>query len=88
LPHLEAEHRHAAAHGLRAHRLVALAHELLAVRADLQLDGAPLKKWAYLSNDVTVFGKVPGLTLQRFVFNDRRPWQRGSYRSSTISGRV
>ena len=30
LPHIEAEHRHASAHGLRAHGLVAAAHELLA----------------------------------------------------------
>jgi hypothetical protein len=52
---MEAEHRHAAAHGLRAHRLVALAHELLAVRAGLPLDGEPLKKRAYPRNELAVF---------------------------------
>jgi hypothetical protein len=41
LPHIEAEHRHAAAHGLRAHGLVAAAWELLAVCVGVALDRAP-----------------------------------------------
>jgi hypothetical protein len=32
-----------------------MAHELLAVRVGLLLDGAPLKKRAYLRNDLPVF---------------------------------
>jgi len=43
LPHIEAEHRHAAAHGLRAHGLVAAAWELLAVCVGVALDRTPLE---------------------------------------------
>jgi hypothetical protein len=51
---LEAEHRNAAAHGLREHRLVSRL-KLLAVRAGLPLDGAPRKKWANPRNELAVF---------------------------------
>src|SRR6266478_5515 len=43
LPDIEAEHRHAAAHGLRAHGLVAAAWELLAVCVGVALDRTPLE---------------------------------------------
>jgi heme-degrading monooxygenase HmoA len=43
LPHIEAEHRHASAHGLRAHGLVAAAHELLAACVTA-LDGEAPKR--------------------------------------------
>jgi hypothetical protein len=46
LPHIEAEHRHAAADGLRAHGLVAPAWELLALCVGVALDGAPLQERA------------------------------------------
>src|SRR5258706_11245486 len=54
LPHIEAEHRHAAAHGLRAHGLVAAAWELLAVCVGVPLDCAPLEERAHARNDVPV----------------------------------
>src|SRR5260370_7908612 len=46
LPHIEAEHRHAAAHGLCAHGLVAPAWELLAVCVSVTLDCPPLEERA------------------------------------------
>ena len=52
LPHIKAEHRHAAAHRLRPHCLVAAAHELLPASVGLTLDGAPLKKRAHPRNDL------------------------------------
>ena len=52
LPYIKAEHRHAAAHRLRPHRLVAPAHELLPAGAGLPLDGAPLKKRPHPRNDL------------------------------------
>src|SRR5258708_18699421 len=54
LPHVEAEHRHAAAHGLRAHGLVATAHELLADCVGVTLDCAALEKRAHAGNDLPV----------------------------------
>jgi len=54
LPDIEAEHRHAAAHGLRAHGLVAAAWELLAVCVGVPLDCAPLEERAHARNDVPV----------------------------------
>ena len=43
LAHVEAEHRHAPAHRLRPHRLVAAAHELLTAGIGLPLLGPPFK---------------------------------------------
>jgi len=54
LPHVEAEHRHAAAHRLRAHGLVAPAWELLAVCVGVALDRAPLEERAHAGNDLPV----------------------------------
>src|SRR5258707_1492053 len=54
LPHIEAEHRHAAAHGLRAHGFVDAAWELLAVCAGVPLDCAPLEERAHAGNDLPV----------------------------------
>jgi hypothetical protein len=54
LPHIEAEHRHASAHGLRAHGLAAAAHELLAACVGVPLDGAPLQERAHAGNDLAV----------------------------------
>jgi hypothetical protein len=54
LPHVEAEHRHAAAHGLRAHGLVAPAWELLAVCVGVPLDRAALEERAHARNDLPV----------------------------------
>src|SRR5258705_9901559 len=54
LPHVEAEHRHAAAHGLRAYGLVAAAWELLAVCVGVALDRAPLEERAHARNDLPV----------------------------------
>src|SRR6266850_116765 len=54
-PRFSAEHRHTAAHRLRPHRLVAAAHELLAICVGLSLDGAPLKERADPRNDLPLF---------------------------------
>src|SRR5260221_6855358 len=54
LPDIEAEHRHASAHGLRAHGLVAAADELLADCVGVTLDCAALGELAHAGNDLPV----------------------------------